>query len=205
MRRLSSGLFSASTCGDGGGRIRHLKLTQRLEAAGLPTGQAQAVAVALAETIGEAVVTREYLDLRLAEQTARIDARFAEVGGRFAEVEGKMAEARAEILKWMFGAVGLQTLGILGGVARTAEADRTLSSVSSHPGGCREMSRRFVAAWHGASRLAPDADGAIRGLHRSLRSARIARRPWRNTLPAQAAGRSYADGIARANHRLDGS
>jgi hypothetical protein len=47
-----------------------LKLAQRLEAAGLPTGQAQAVAVALAETIDEAVVTREYLDLRLAEQTA---------------------------------------------------------------------------------------------------------------------------------------
>jgi hypothetical protein len=87
-----------------------LKLAQRLEAAGLPTGQAQAVAVALAETIGEAVVTREYLDLRLAEQTARIDARFA-------EVDGKIAETRAEILKWMFGAVGLQTLGILGGVA----------------------------------------------------------------------------------------
>jgi hypothetical protein len=101
-----------------------LKLAQRLEAAGLPTGQAQAVAVALAETIGEAVVTREYLDLRLAEQTARIetrfaevDGKFAEVGGRFAEVEGKIAEARAEMLKWMFGAVGLQTLAILGGVA----------------------------------------------------------------------------------------
>ena len=40
----------------------------------------------------EAVVTREYLDLRL-------------------------AELKAEILKWMFGVVGLQTLAILGGVA----------------------------------------------------------------------------------------
>jgi hypothetical protein len=100
-----------------------LKLAQRLEAAGLPAGQAQSIAVALSETIGEAIVTREYLDLRLAEQSARLDARFAEVGGRFAEVggrfaevEGKIAEARAEILKWMFGAVGLQTLAILGGV-----------------------------------------------------------------------------------------
>jgi hypothetical protein len=86
-----------------------LKLA-RLEAAGLPAGQAQSIAVALSETIGEAVVTREYLDLRLTEQVARQAARFA-------ETEGKIAEARAEILKWMFGAVGLQTLAILGGVA----------------------------------------------------------------------------------------
>ncbi len=62
-------------------------------------------------------MTREYLDLRLAEKSARMDTRFAEVQGRFAEVERKIAEARAEILKWMFGAVGLQTLAILGGVA----------------------------------------------------------------------------------------
>jgi hypothetical protein len=80
-----------------------LRLAQRLEAAGLPAGQAQDIAVALAETIGEAVVTREYLDLRLAEQSARL--------------EGKIAETGAEIPKWMFGAAGLQTLAILGGVA----------------------------------------------------------------------------------------
>src|ERR1700730_458192 len=42
-----------------------LKLAQRLEAAGLPPKQAQDVAGALSETIGEAIVTREYLDLRL--------------------------------------------------------------------------------------------------------------------------------------------
>lgn len=80
-----------------------LKLAQRLEAAGLPGQQAQDVARALSETIGEAVVTREYLDLRLAEISARL--------------EGKIAEARSETLKWVFGAVGLQTLAILGGVA----------------------------------------------------------------------------------------
>lgn len=80
-----------------------LKLAQRLEAAGLPGRQAREIASALAETIGDAVVTREYLDLRLGEATARLEA--------------KIAESRAEILKWMFGAVGLQTLAILGGVA----------------------------------------------------------------------------------------
>jgi hypothetical protein len=81
-----------------------LKLAQRLEAAGLPgRRQAQEIASAIAETIGDAVVTREYLDLRLGEATARLEA--------------KIAEARAEILKWMFGTVGLQTFAILGGVA----------------------------------------------------------------------------------------
>ena len=87
-----------------------LKLAQRLEAAGLPGRQAQEIASALSETIGDAVVTREYLDLRLGEATARLE-------GKIAETEGKIAEARAEILNWMFGAVGLQTLAILGGVA----------------------------------------------------------------------------------------
>jgi hypothetical protein len=82
-----------------------LKLAQRLEAAGFAPKQAQDVAGALAETIGDAVVTREYLDLRLSEirtlMATKID----------------VAEAKGEVLKWMFGAVGLQTLAILGGVA----------------------------------------------------------------------------------------
>jgi tRNA A37 threonylcarbamoyltransferase TsaD len=48
-------------------------------------------------------VTREHLDLRLGELATRLEA--------------KIAELRSETLKWMFGAVGLQTLAILGGVA----------------------------------------------------------------------------------------
>jgi hypothetical protein len=80
-----------------------LKLAQRLEAAGLPGKQAQDVARALSETIGEVVVIREYLGLRLAEIAARL--------------EGKIAEARSETLKWVTGAVGLRTLAILAGVA----------------------------------------------------------------------------------------
>lgn len=91
-----------------------LKLAQRLEAAGLPGKQAQEIASALSETIGEAVVTREYLDLRLAELTTRLEGKIAELA---ANVEARIADLRAEILKWMFGAVGLQTLAILGGVA----------------------------------------------------------------------------------------
>jgi hypothetical protein len=64
----------------------------RLEAAGFPTKLAQDMASAISDAIIDTVVTREYLDLR-------------------------MAELKAEILKWMFGAVGLQKLATLGGVA----------------------------------------------------------------------------------------
>jgi len=82
-----------------------LKLAQRLEAAGFPPKQAQDVASALSEAIGDAVVTREYLDLRLGEIRAAMATKV------------ELAEAKGEILKWMFGAVGVQTLAILGGVA----------------------------------------------------------------------------------------
>jgi len=61
------------------------------------------MASALGETIGAALVTREFLDLRLAEMKTAL-AR-------------DIAEGKAEILKWMTGAIGLQTVIILGGVA----------------------------------------------------------------------------------------
>ena len=80
-----------------------LKLAQRLEAAGFPAGQAQQMASAFGETIGAAVVTREFLDLRLA--------------GMKTALARDIAEGKAEILKWMIGAIGLQTVIILGGVA----------------------------------------------------------------------------------------
>ena len=83
-----------------------LKLAQRLEAAGFPPKQAQDVASAIAETIAESVVTRDYLDLRLGEVRAEIGA-----------LRGEMLSLNADTLKWIFGAVGLQTVAILGGVA----------------------------------------------------------------------------------------
>jgi hypothetical protein len=104
-----------------------LKLAQRLEAAGFPPKQARDVASALSETIGDAVVTRDYLDLRLGEMRNELDLRLGEMRNeldlRLGEIRATMAtkvelaEAKGEILKWMFGAVGVQTLAILGGVA----------------------------------------------------------------------------------------
>src|SRR5512147_687904 len=68
-----------------------LKLARRLEAAGFPSKQAADTAEAISEAIGEGVVTREYLDLRL-------------------------AGLKIELLTWMFGFVGIagRTAGATG-------------------------------------------------------------------------------------------
>lgn len=87
-----------------------LKLARCLEEAGFPAKQAQDMASAFADTIGEAVVTRQYFDLRLAD----VDLKLGELRAAMAR---DIAEAKADLLKWMVGAIGLQTLAILGGVA----------------------------------------------------------------------------------------
>ncbi|MGD9616190.1 MAG: DUF1640 domain-containing protein [Alphaproteobacteria bacterium] len=76
-----------------------LKLAQRLEAAGFPPKQAQDMASAIGETIVDTVVTKEYLDLRISE------------------VRLEIANVKADILKWVLGAIGFQTLAVIGGVA----------------------------------------------------------------------------------------
>jgi hypothetical protein len=65
----------------------------------VPLKQAQDMASAFSDTIGETVVTREYLDLRL-------------------------AELKTEILKWMLGSVGLQTIMVVGAIAALIELIR---------------------------------------------------------------------------------
>jgi hypothetical protein len=80
-----------------------LKLADRLEAAGMPPQQAKGVAAALAETATANLVTREYLDLRLSELRA--------------ETKADLSEAKAEILRWIIGTIGFQTIIILGAVA----------------------------------------------------------------------------------------
>jgi hypothetical protein len=94
-----------------------LKLAQRLEAAGFPAKQAQDMASAIADTIVDTVVTQEYFDLRLGEIRGEIGTVRGEIGELRAATARDIAEAKADMLKWMFGAVGLQTLAILGGVA----------------------------------------------------------------------------------------
>ena len=73
-----------------------LKLARRLEAAGFPAKQAADTAEAIAEAIGESVVTREYLDLRL-------------------------AELKVELLTWMFCALAAQA-GVIIALLQLVEA-----------------------------------------------------------------------------------
>jgi hypothetical protein len=79
-----------------------LKLARKLEAAGFSPQQAAGASAALAETLGEAsgVATKEDV-LRL---------------------EAKIEATKAEIIKWMFGTIGFQTIIIVGAVIALARA-----------------------------------------------------------------------------------
>lgn len=72
-----------------------LKLARRLESAGYSREQAADTAEALSETIGEAVVTRDHLDQRLAAIEANLKA--------------ALADSRSELLKWTVGLLLGQT------------------------------------------------------------------------------------------------
>ena len=78
-----------------------LQYARKLTAAGVPQAQAEAQAAAMGEAFGfyvDNLVTRDYLDARLAEQDARIDQRFAEVRGEL------------KLLKWMLALVVASTV-----------------------------------------------------------------------------------------------
>jgi hypothetical protein len=79
-----------------------LKLARKLEAAGFSPEQAAGASAALAETLGEVpgVASKEDV-LRL---------------------EAKIEATKAEIIKWMFGTIGFQTIIILGAVIALARA-----------------------------------------------------------------------------------
>ncbi len=58
-----------------------LKLSRKLEAAGFTTAQAQGASEALAEMLGEEMVTKSHLDMKLKELQIRIGAMIFALGG----------------------------------------------------------------------------------------------------------------------------
>ena len=85
-----------------------LKFARKLKAAGVPDQQAEAQAEVMAEAFlfnVDALVTKGYLDARLAEQDARMDVRFAEQDTRFAEMDGKL-----RLMMWMLAVVMASTV-----------------------------------------------------------------------------------------------
>jgi len=96
-----------------------LKFARKLKAAGVPERQAEAQAEVMAEAFllnMDALVTKDYLDAKFAEQEARMDARmdvrfaavdtrFAQMGTRFAEIDGKF-----RLVMWMLAVVMASTV-----------------------------------------------------------------------------------------------
>jgi hypothetical protein len=105
-----------------------LKLADRLEAAGMPAAQARGTAAALAETMTGAGATAADVaavraEIRESEVRLRGDIRESEdrLRGDIRESESRLrieiADLRAELLKWVIGAIGFQTVIIIGAVA----------------------------------------------------------------------------------------
>jgi hypothetical protein len=96
-----------------------LKYVRRLMAAGVPEKQAETQAELMAEAFVynmDALVTKDYLDARFAEQEARIDARFtaqdARLDEHFAAMAIQFVETRGQfkLIYWMLAVVIASTV-----------------------------------------------------------------------------------------------
>ena len=92
--------------------IDTLKLARKLEAGGFTPQQAAAAAAAFAESLADATADlatkADIADVRrdLRETELRLEARMSTLEARMTTT---VADAKAEILKWMFGAMAAQT------------------------------------------------------------------------------------------------
>jgi hypothetical protein len=77
---------------------------KRLTAAGMPEAQAEALADELTPLIEDRLATKDDL-ANLATK---------------ADLKAEIADAKAEIIKWMFGTIGFQTIIVLGAVVALA-------------------------------------------------------------------------------------
>jgi hypothetical protein len=78
-----------------------LKLARKLESAGMQPKQAQDTSAALAETLVE---WHSVGNLATKDDIQRLEAK----------IEIEVGKAKAEILKWLFAAIGAQTFVLLG-------------------------------------------------------------------------------------------
>ena len=82
-----------------------LKYARRLIEAGVPDRQAEVQAELMAEAFVfnmDSVVTKDYLDARLGEQGARLEAKF---NARFAKLEGRL-----NVHSWMLAIIAASTV-----------------------------------------------------------------------------------------------
>lgn len=90
-----------------------LKFVEKLEAAGVSHAQAKATAEAFAEATSQELATKADLALLKTDLETKIEK--AEL-----RLEAKIESTKAEIIKWLFGTIGFQTLVILGAVMALA-------------------------------------------------------------------------------------
>ena len=94
---------------------------EKLEAAGVPHAQAKATAEAFAEATSQELATKSDLgvvraDLAVVKTDLETKSEKAEL-----RLEAKIEAAKAEIIKWLFGTIGFQTLVILGSALALAK------------------------------------------------------------------------------------
>jgi hypothetical protein len=96
-----------------------LKCARRLKDAGYTDKQAEVQAEIMAEAFVfnmDALVTKDYLDARFAEQEARIDGKFSEqearIDSKFAHIDVQFAEIKGQfrLVYWMLAVVIASTV-----------------------------------------------------------------------------------------------
>lgn len=98
-----------------------LKFVEKLEAAGVPHAQAKATAEAFAEATSQELATKADLavvrtDLAIVKTDLETKIEKAEL-----RLEAKIEATKSEIIKWLFGTIGFQTLVILGAALALAK------------------------------------------------------------------------------------
>jgi hypothetical protein len=102
-----------------------LKLARKLESAGMQPKQAQDTSAALSESFSEwlslgNIATREdvqRLESAMREDVQRLEGKTDKVDAKIdnleARIGAKFAETKVDILKWIIGAMGAQTVALL--------------------------------------------------------------------------------------------
>ncbi len=94
------------------------EVAKEMKAAGFTDGQAEALARAVGRLQSEGVADlATKADLKGFELALKADLREADL-----RLQGKLSDTKAELLKWTMGAIGVQTIVIVGAVIALARA-----------------------------------------------------------------------------------
>ena len=86
-----------------------LKFVEKLESGGFSHAQARVTAQAFADATSEQIATKA--DVK--ESEMRLEAKIETIKS---DLKADIAETKADILKWMFGTIGFQTLVIVSAI-----------------------------------------------------------------------------------------